>query len=230
MANTLFAPRSLGTQQSQHDKDDRLDAARALLGVSPSSVADSNASLSLFGGRPPSKHQEDSSPSHDEDTPRRPRSNSAGLDALAFLATKEQATMSKTSGMEESAPRMVPMLNEPRALVGSAISSSSSDDDSEAMPPPPPRMVTTRRRSVSNPEGMEKWAPKNHNRMHFVLPASILEEELAEASAAMKAKEAITSHHSRIEGESKTNELPEDDEEEEILDQFKDKLKIHLTT
>ena len=39
---------------------------------------------------------------------------------------------------------------------------------------------------MSNPEGMEKYSSK---RLQLVLPASILEEELAEASAAMKAKE-----------------------------------------
>jgi hypothetical protein len=37
---------------------------------------------------------------------------------------------------------------------------------------------------------MERWAPPRESRLHFVLPASILEEELAEANAAMKAKDA----------------------------------------
>lgn len=174
MANALYANHA--PQQPQHEMDDRLDAARALLGVSPNSVAFSDEAMPLFGGRKESEATS-SEPAGEPAIPRRPRSDSAGLEALAFLATKEQASMAQAD--TGSAP-----------LVASAISSSSSDDDSEAMPPPPPRMVTTtRRRSVSNPEGMEKWAPRDRSRLHFVLPASILEEELAEASAALKAKE-----------------------------------------
>lgn len=93
--------------------------------------------------------------------------------------------------------------------VFSSCSSSSSDDDSEAMPPPPPRM-RGRPRSVSNPEGMEKFAPRDHNRLHFVLPASILEEELAEASAAMKAKEGKF-----LQLETQEEGLHEEEDEEE---------------
>mmetsp|Transcript_22665 Transcript_22665/g.52323 ORF Transcript_22665/g.52323 Transcript_22665/m.52323 type:complete len:224 (+) Transcript_22665:482-1153(+) len=69
---------------------------------------------------------------------------------------------------------------EPGATI-IASPSSSSDDDSEAMPPPPPRR--RRLRSSSNPEGMEKWDSLRHERKHFVLPSSIIEEELAEANA-----------------------------------------------
>jgi hypothetical protein len=205
----MFAPRSMGPQQSQQSQDDHLDAARTLFGVSPSSVAESDGSLLLFGGRelkgsggqPAASIRESST----GNAPRRPRSNSAGLDALALLATKEQASM------ESVPPQMDPILQESMPLVASAISSSSSDDDSETMPPPPPRMVAARRRSVSNPEGMEKWVPRNQNRLYFVLPASILEEELAEASAAMKAKqEAQKNENYRI------DTIVE--EEEEILD------------
>ena len=77
-----------------------------------------------------------------------------------------------------------------------------------------------RPRSVSNPEGMEKFAPRDHNRLHFVLPASILEEELAEASAAMKAKEGTflpleTQEESLFE---------EEDEEEDESDLDEDEL------
>jgi len=194
MANAMFAPPSSlghGPQKPQSDKEERLDAARALLGVSPSSVADTGGSLTLFGGRAAKIPADSSATLESEDFPCRPRSNSAGLDALAFLATKEQATMENNSNPETNVQKGLAIGNESRPLVpvASAVSSSSSDDDSEAMPPPPPRMVTTRRRSVSNPEGMEKWAPRDQTRLHFVLPASILEEELAEASAAMKAKE-----------------------------------------
>jgi hypothetical protein len=114
--------------------------------------------------------------------------------------------------MEPVPPLMDPALQESMPLVASAVSSSSSDDDSETMPPPPPRMVTARRRSVSNPEGMEKWVPRNQSRLHFVLPASILEEELAEASAAMKAKQE------EQENENYTIDTIVE-EEEEIVDQ-----------
>lgn len=103
---------------------------------------------------------------------RRPRSDSAGLDALADLASMQTRN-------KEDRP-LAPFL------VSNGASSSDSDD-SEAMPPPPPRR---RRRSASNPEGMEKWdslrTKPQGDRRHFVLPASILEEELAEVSEAMK--------------------------------------------
>ena len=40
-----------------------------------------------------------------------------------------------------------------------------------------------RLRSASNPEGMEKWdSYRRNDRLHFVLPSSIIEEELAEVS------------------------------------------------
>lgn len=58
--------------------------------------------------------------------------------------------------------------------------------DSRSMPPPPRRI--RRIRSASNPEGMEKWdsysypKEKGMKRLHFVLPSTILEEELANAN------------------------------------------------
>jgi hypothetical protein len=237
--------------------DDRLDAAQALLGVSPSSssffpLSSNSSSFGKFGAASLNNNLEHhhgpattaAEPS-DTDTletaslstsvdsqqslespliiVRRPRSNSAGLDALAFLATKEQASLQSQEQEQQQlsfggannhplSPR-VPLVvvsspktnNGPEVplFVASAISSSSSssssdEDDSEAMPPPPPRsssvaVVTGRRRSVSNPEGMEKWAPTNNmstTRLKWMLPASILEEEMAEASAAIKAQKA----------------------------------------
>lgn len=65
--------------------------------------------------------------------------------------------------------------------------------DHLSMPPPPPRRIR-RMRSASNPEGMEKWdfyscAGAGQNRLHFVLPSSILEEELASATDACEAYE-----------------------------------------
>lgn len=192
MANALHAPKSSLESQPQHDIDDRLDAARALLGVSPPSVAESgpvfgpqSGTALERGGTENSDGQVSTNINNQTSLARagiqrqgRPRSDSAGLEALAFLATREQASM-----VQNGHASSVPVL----AVAGAV--SSSSDDDSEAMPPPPPRFMTTRRRSISNPEGMEKWVPKEKNRLHLVLPAAILEEELAEANAAMKAKE-----------------------------------------
>lgn len=217
----------------QHDTDDRLDAAKALLGVSPNCVVD-NGSGSLFGSRDPAAAhttvQDASSgddwsgalPASDGDFSfRRSRSDSAGLEALAFLATKEQATMAEAeSASTPSAAALWELssseLENRKPLVASAVSSSScSSDDDETMPPPPPRRGTTRRRSVSNPEGMEKYAPRESGRLRFVLPASILEEELAEASAAMKAKQ-----EQEAEDEQEEIEEPEEvEEDEENLDQ-----------
>ena len=245
MASAAIA--SFGLQESERTMDDRLDAARALLGVSPSSVADSTGSLSLFGGRGLGKTSAvESSETDTEATTstssqdstmdslvtRRPRSNSAGLDALAFLATKEQASLEfqqrnshRPSFLCESLP-----ADSATPLVASAVSScsSSSDDDSEAMPPPPPRtLLGRRRRSVSNPEGMEKWAPRDQSRLHFVLPASILEEELAEASAAMKAKEEASrpleifseTNMEELKSADCASECMRDEEEDENLNQ-----------
>lgn len=131
---------------SQSSAMDRLEAAHALLGVSPktviSPISPNSTKLSQSGG--------------------------GGLLALAALAT---------SSLENCTSNPV-----------SASSNSSSDEDSEAMPPPPPRR---RVRSCSNPEGMEKWDSLNglYSRRRFVLPSSILEEELAEAKAAAERKQ-----------------------------------------
>jgi hypothetical protein len=209
--------------------DERLTAAHALLGVSPNSVLEGNGSLTLFGGRALTKLAPQAAPENTTDETvsassldsstepaivRRPRSNSAGLDALAFFATKEQASIESQKLTVSSVPLIVAATNNGAATrsVSSSCSSSSSDDDSETMPPPPPRM-RGRPRSVSNPEGMEKFYPRDHHRLHFVLPASILEEELAEASAAMKAKEG-TFRPLETQEESLREDQEEDEEEE----------------
>jgi hypothetical protein len=221
MANALYANHA--PQQPQHEIDDRLDAARTLLGVSPSSVADYHGALAIFGGRGIKASESASSELAAESAiPRRPRSDSAGLEALAFLATREQASLATEQFETQADIGSTP-------LVASAISSSSSDDDSEAMPPPPPRMVTTtRRRSASNPEGMEKWAPKACSRLHLFLPASILEEELAEASAAMKARDEEKMGEDRI----KEEEAIEDEEnldQDELLRRARSRLLEDLS-
>mmetsp|Transcript_29742 Transcript_29742/g.45082 ORF Transcript_29742/g.45082 Transcript_29742/m.45082 type:complete len:306 (+) Transcript_29742:1119-2036(+) len=136
-------PRPIDSQSSAMD---RLEAAHALLGVSPKTVISPISSNST----------------------KLSQSAGGGLHALAALAT---------SSLENHTSNPV-----------SASSNSSSDEDSEAMPPPPPRR---RLRSCSNPEGMEKWDSLNglYSRRRFVLPSSILEEELAEAKAATERKQ-----------------------------------------
>jgi len=70
--------------------------------------------------------------------------------------------------------------------TNTAIGLTPASPDSKSMPPPPRRI--RRIRSSSNPEGMEKWDSYNYpkekglKRLHFVLPSTILEEELANAN------------------------------------------------
>jgi len=103
---------------------------------------------------------------------------------------------------EEPAPQKTPFstsrsnasaLDALATLAACTISSSAdSDNDVKAMPPPPPR----RMRSASNPEGMEKWdSYRTSSRCHFVLPTSILEEELASANAACQVHDEQRARH-----------------------------------
>jgi hypothetical protein len=120
-----------------------------------------------------------------------------GLDALAALASSEQASWELHLKARKQQQEATPAFLIVSASASSSSSEEDEEDDSETMPPPPPRAGGGgggRRRSVSNPEGMEKWAPPSCSRRHFVLPASILEEELAEANAAMKAHERYNHH------------------------------------
>ena len=223
-----WSSRSRNNSTSSINLDERLDAARAMLGISPCSVVDGSVG-SLMGGRGGAtfKQQRQSSGlssseiSGDKqgegsvaDTDllsgnRRPRSNSAGLDALAFLATQEQEAAvggKTTTAVATNAQTTVPYSS--ISLVANPAV-TSSDDDSEIMPPPPPRTtVTRRRRSVSNPEGMGKWGlpmtmdddnnSTTMRRLRLVLPVSILEEEIAEANAAVIAKEKSTASASAL--------------------------------
>mmetsp|Transcript_22673 Transcript_22673/g.56145 ORF Transcript_22673/g.56145 Transcript_22673/m.56145 type:complete len:488 (+) Transcript_22673:226-1689(+) len=258
-----WSSRSRNNSTSSINLDERLDAARAMLGISPCSVVDGSVG-SLMGGRGGAtfKQQRQSSglgsseicgdkqgEASVADTDllsgnRRPRSNSAGLDALAFLATQEQeaalggTTKTKTT-VATNAQTTVP-YSSVSLVANPAV--TSSDDDSEIMPPPPPRTtVTRRRRSVSNPEGMGKWGlpitmdddnnSTTMRRLRLVLPVSILEEEIAEANAAVIAKEKSTASASAlaasllsqkgdIHGSSNTSRsqppLVEDDEDENL--------------
>lgn len=174
-----------------------------------------------------------------EDFPfrKRSRAESVGLDALAALASQEQAkVVSEASTMTTTGADSVngadshcsnnstSKVSFAAAAASPITSSSSSDEDSaESMPPPPPRY--RRRRAASNPEGMEKWdSLQESERHHFVLPASILEVELAEASAAVEQQgrrllpkiREDSSHQPEDEHEQ---EEEDDDEEEEVVDE-----------
>jgi len=242
--------------------DERLDAARAMLGISPCSVVDESITSVIMGGRNDSdvksiRIEEQDAPftssmitaANDRSNSAsllslsRPRSNSAGLDALAFLATQEQEASGSCllEGRHGG-------CNQSQIVVPNPVT-SSSDDDSDIMPPPPPRTIVvtninsssnrntrmSRRRSVSNPEGMDKWGTK---RLRLVLPVSIIEEEIAEANAAIMIarreksaaaatttdKSLMLSSSTRNNAKGRTNDndtsrsrdLEEDDEDENL--------------
>lgn len=118
------------------------------------------------------------------------------------LSRSEPPASSSSSRSQQSAWTTT-RYNDADAVVVSGPATSGSDpdsDDSEAMPPPPRR----RPRSVSNPEGMFAWGDsaivassvslniRRHfletasERSHFLLPTSLLEEELAHVSAVVQ--------------------------------------------
>jgi hypothetical protein len=158
----------------------RLDAAHALLSASSNafhnrSIYDSKMTSSStnrvphgFSNPSPSKYSSISwnEPLNTESTKLTRQRASSGLDALALLASR-----------------------------ASELSSSFVDDDRDSMPPPPPRVRKGRMRSASNPEGMEKWDSlyqnRSSSRMHFLLPSTILEEELQNANDACEAHEKL---------------------------------------
>lgn len=155
-ATVIFLPQHNAISSMNQD---RLDAAHALLGVSPATVAGIHSMMPMPDFM--AKLQSSNGPS--------------GLDALAALATASMST----------------------SVIAAGCYSSSSEDEFEVMPPPPPRR---RLRAASNPEGMEKWDSLSHyRRQHFVLPQSILEEELAEVKANMELmEEGRNTPHSRF--------------------------------
>jgi hypothetical protein len=145
----------------------------------------------------------------------RPRSGSTGLDTLAELALREQMA---------SPNRPLPAFLLPQTAHG--FSSSLSVDtfnygnNDHNLPIQTPKVdIVGRHRSVSNPEGMEKWDSYGNsryrsNRLHFVLPADILEEELAEANEAVRLR-SIAKSPIRPSPIPEDSEFAEDEEEEE---------------
>ena len=192
-----------------------LDAAQALLGVSPTDAL-----------LPSPREEEPKAEEVSEEFPfrKRGRADSAGLDALAALASQEAMAEPKKS-------LQVTFVDAPE------ISSSSSEDEEAEMPPPPPRF--RRRRSCSNPEGMEKWdslrPDMKTTRRHFVLPASILESELAEANAAVMEQERTASEQeSRKENMNEDGDVDDDVDEslltpEELLTRARSRLLEDLS-
>lgn len=197
-----------------------LDAVSALLGVSPSERLSAPNSMPST----PLVHLPESlcpplveSNGDVAQTAEEEKDHGGALDALVLLASKEQ------EAFEEN-----PME---RHLIRNGVAShspSSSDEDSEVMPPPPRR----RPRSASNPEGMEKWdSYARGTRRHFVLPASIIEEELAEASAAIRERKrwqplSIPEDEEVCEPEQTSSDSheegkvePEEEEEDEVAEE-----------
>eukprot|EP00977_Amphora_coffeiformis_P000403 scaffold108_cov162-Amphora_coffeaeformis.AAC.14 len=237
VSSTLTAQPSNDAVRMGRRMDD-LSVAHTLLGVSPSESKpsssckvslDSYAGLESLAEQAHAMHQQQSvaNPSVHETSPATTKSRvpnlsedttkvarsvaspSTGLDALAALASEE------ASGTSD------PFLVARHGVLASAP--NSSDEESDQMPPPPPR----RRRSASNPEGMEKWDSLNRarggggTRRHFVLPEAILEEELAEANAAVRERELLKSEDkdpSKDAGEEIRDVHHEDDEDSNEAD------------
>jgi hypothetical protein len=158
-----------------------IDAARALLGVAPHSYSEGGpseldatgeSSVPLTSPENVNQRVDPSQLSSENDDivseydvnyryskDQVKRSGSNGLETLAELAEREQ---------NASTNRPIPSFLLPTGLDNL----------------PEPRRLG-RLRSISNPEGMEKW-DSIYSRRHFFLPASILEEELAEANEAVR--------------------------------------------
>lgn len=180
------------------------------------------------------------------------KNNASALDALASLAS---------SALNLPNHHSMGQAHHHHTVTPSSSSSSSLSSDEEAsscMPPPPPRHRKARLRSVSNPEGMEKWDPTNHHhssRLHFVLPSSILEEELSSAREACQELEeskaadfalgtspttvvlsslpGVCNNHKSAAGIPLVPKTPEDDsdlEPEELLRRARSRLLEDLST
>lgn len=183
---------------------DRIDAAHALLGVSPRTVFDPLTSIM-------SKHARHAPNNTDTASLESP---AVGLDALAALA----------SSMEESSPTYIASSNS---------SSSSDDDDSEAMPPPPPRRRMRSCSNPEGMEKWDSLN-RISERRRYVLPTCILEEELAEAKAAADKKndeDRLFLHRERSDSHSSLgNEVEEGNvQSQELLRRARSRLLEDLS-
>jgi len=152
----------------------QLSAAQTLLGISPNSSSNNiHIESFIYENSEPPIDSKTARPGHWDTSLKEERripvdSNRSSLDSLALLASSA--------------------LN---------INSFSNSPSICMMPPPPPRSKG-RIRSASNPEGMEKWDSFGNrcgSRRHFILPSSILEEELANANSACEAHNYFVKQH-----------------------------------
>lgn len=195
---------AIGDTHHRDEAQDELSAAKALLEVSPlhcaglqgkgeraASIHSGIKTLSSSGLECLSEYSNETGSTLRFLSDKEPRvpiastSLSGALDALATLAS--EARSQQTRSISASNERQLDQHLAATGIASPPTSSSEDDDESfDSMPPPPPRR---RPRSCSNPEGIEKWdslTQDRSTRRHFVLPASILEEELAEASEAIR--------------------------------------------
>jgi len=134
---------------------------------------------------PPKQNTEASSSTFVSSVPNVTKVSHGFSTAATFTSTKGPiATNTTPSNVMNSSA-----LDALATLATSAVTIPPQDNnnDFDTMPPPPPR----RSRSASNPEGMEKWDSYHYQnkRTHFVLPSTILEEELASANVACQVHE-----------------------------------------
>eukprot|EP00554_Chaetoceros_debilis_P015651 CAMPEP_0194125094 /NCGR_PEP_ID=MMETSP0150-20130528/59282_1 /TAXON_ID=122233 /ORGANISM="Chaetoceros debilis, Strain MM31A-1" /LENGTH=800 /DNA_ID=CAMNT_0038818885 /DNA_START=703 /DNA_END=3105 /DNA_ORIENTATION=- len=133
---------------------------------------------------------------------------SSALDALATLASSVDVDCTVNVNVDQKLDDIGSGSSISISISGEMSDDADADassDDRLRMPPPPPRSrhsvcmgMVGRKRSASNPEGMEKWdaygsyghgSQNQKSRMHFVLPSSILEEELEHANFACEEHE-----------------------------------------
>ena len=138
------------------------------------------------------------------------------LDALASLASKRSTlsedtaaiTPHQTSSDDEKPP--APYADDNDTLTSTAGEPNVNDYESRLLLqelPSFPTRTTGRLRSASNPEGMEKWDSysRSNDRRHFVLPSSILEEELASTRKVLGESEGSSKLSSHVCGFQFTN-------------------------
>ena len=120
--------------------------------------------------------------------------SSDALDALAALASATSEV--RNASVDEDDDDAALHEEERHDTLGPLITSRSPSPEQIKSSGSRPRRMMGRLRSVSNPEGMEKWDSMGRSNMavdhsatshrrHFVLPSSILEEELADAQMAV---------------------------------------------
>ena len=136
------------------------------------------------------------------------------LEALASLASKRSTLSEDTAAItphqtsSDDEKPSAPCANE---LTSTAICEPNVNDYESRLLvqelPSYPTRTAGRLRSASNPEGMEKWDSysRSNDRRHFVLPSSILEEELASTRKVLGESEGSGKLSSHVSGFQFTN-------------------------